>query len=146
LYKHLLAATDGSELASNAVRHAAALAAAIKAELTIVTVTPPMPGFVTPEVGYAISGEVFNEIEQANINEAQSILDAAVALAQPLQAGRLHVSGRQPYEGILEAARQTGADLIVMASHGRSGLDRLLLGSQAARILSLSEIPVLVVK
>jgi len=146
LYKHLLAATDGSDLASSAVKHAAMLARSIAAKLTIVTVTSPIPVFATADVGYAIPSDVLDQIEQANAAQAHAILDEAVTLVQPMEVERVHISGMPPYEGILEAADKVEADLIVMASHGRSGLNRLLLGSQAARILALSKIPVLVVK
>ena len=51
---------------------------------------------------------------------------------------------RQPAEGIIDTAQAEGCDLIVMASHGRSGLARVLLGSQASKVVTLSPVPVLV--
>ena len=56
----------------------------------------------------------------------------------------LHVKNQFPAEGIIEAAKAQGCDLIVMASHGRRGLSRLLLGSQANRVVTQSTIPVLI--
>jgi nucleotide-binding universal stress UspA family protein len=56
----------------------------------------------------------------------------------------LHVKDRHPAEGIIEAAKERGCDLIVMASHGRRGISRVLLGSQAMKVVTLSPIPVLV--
>jgi len=146
MYKHIVAATDGSDLANSAIKHAAELAQAVGAKLTIVTVTPPAPTFVGSELGYAVSTDFFEEIEKANTSHAKTVLDAAVKLAQPAKAERLHISDRQPYDGILEAAGEVGADLIVMASHGRSGIDRLLLGSQAGRVLAMSKTPILIIK
>jgi nucleotide-binding universal stress UspA family protein len=146
MYKHILAATDGSDLAGSAIKHAAELAQAVGAKLTIVTVTPPAPTFVGSELGYAVSTDFFEEIDKANTTHAKAVLDAAATLAQPVTTEQLHVTDRQPYEGILEAADEVGADLVVMASHGRSGIDRLLLGSQAGRVLAMSKTPILVIK
>jgi nucleotide-binding universal stress UspA family protein len=56
----------------------------------------------------------------------------------------LHVKDQYPAEGIVEAAQARGCDLIVMASHGRRGLSKLLLGSQATRVLTHTDVPVLV--
>ena len=58
----------------------------------------------------------------------------------------LHIENQSPAQGIIEAAKHKHCDLIVIASHGRRGVNKLLLGSQAAEVLSLSAVPVLVVK
>ena len=58
----------------------------------------------------------------------------------------LHVQNRWPYEGIIEAAEKVGADLIVVGSHGRRGIEGLLMGSQATKLLTHTKIPALVVR
>ena len=61
-----------------------------------------------------------------------------------ISCAALHVKDRHPAEGIIEAAKERGCDLIVVASHGRRGISRVLLGSQATKVVTLSPIPVLV--
>jgi nucleotide-binding universal stress UspA family protein len=88
---------------------------------------------------------VFDDIRNANIDKSRAILDAAVK-ASGVAASTLHIEDQSPFQGILEAAEQAAADLIIVGSHGHRGLERLILGSQAAKVLSLARVPVLVVK
>ncbi|MEJ2762296.1 MAG: universal stress protein, partial [Gammaproteobacteria bacterium] len=86
--------------------------------------------------------------EKAETEAAGTILDAA--RAQGEKAGvtceTLHVRDRHPAEGIIEAAGNKGCDLIVMASHGRRGIAKILLGSVASEVLTHSRVPILIVK
>jgi nucleotide-binding universal stress UspA family protein len=142
MYKHMLIATDGSELAERAVEVGIALAKAVGARVTAVTVTEPWTAMVIGEPALVFPVE---EYEKAAAKNAERILakvsDAAKAAG--VECATLHVSDF-PAEGIVEAAQVHGCDLIVMASHGRRGLSKLLLGSQATRVLALSQVPVLI--
>jgi nucleotide-binding universal stress UspA family protein len=145
LYANIIAATDGTDIATKAVAHAAYLASKLGAKLTLVTVTEQAPSFAAPEIGWSVPQSVFDDIRKANAEKSRAILDAAVK-ATGLKAATIHVEEQAPFQGILEAANKTGADLIVVGSHGHRGLERLILGSQAAKVLSLAKVPVLVVK
>jgi nucleotide-binding universal stress UspA family protein len=148
LYKHILAATDGSLLATRAVEHAAMLATTLGATLTVVTVTGQALTFDSAELGWSVPGNVYQQIREANDAKSRDILGTAKALAaeRGVTAATVHVEDRRPYEGILSVAGEVGADLIVMASNGHRGLERLILGSQATKVLTLAKIPVLIVK
>jgi nucleotide-binding universal stress UspA family protein len=143
MYKHILIATDGSELASKAVATGLDLAKHLKAKVTVVTATEPytaMMGGEVPALGFPI-----DEYDKAGAENAERILAAASAAgrAQQVDCETVHVKDF-PAEAIIETAKSKGCDLIVMASHGRRGVARLLLGSQAARVVTLSAIPVLI--
>jgi nucleotide-binding universal stress UspA family protein len=145
VYDNIIAATDGTDVAGKAVAHAAFLAKALGARLTLVTVSEQAPTFAAPEIGWSVPQSVFDDIRKANRDQSRAILDAAVK-ASCLAAGTMHVEDQAPFQGILDAADRLGADLIVIGSHGHRGLERLILGSQAAKVLSLAKVPVLVIK
>ena len=145
MYRHLLIATDGSELAQKAVGEGLALAKELKATVTAVTVTEPIMSMYAGEGAIALP---IKDLETAAWTSAEEIL-AGVDLASKqcgVQCKTVHVKDQPPAEGIVETAREIKCDLIVMASHGRRGLAKLFLGSQATRVLSLSPIPVLICK
>ena len=143
MYKHILVATDGSELADKAVDHGIALAKALGSKLTIITVTEPWATLAPADFTVAFPIE---DYERAAKESAAKILDQAVGKAKAggVTCATLHVADRYPADGILEAATAAGADLIVMASHGRRGVARMLIGSQTNRVVVHSTIPVLV--
>lgn len=143
MYKHILIATDGSDLAEKAVAHGTGLAKALGAKATIVTVTEPWRSMATGEAAVAFPQ---HEYAKAMSSHAKEVLKRAetTAVAAGFTGNVLHISEQYPAEGIVEAARREGCDLIVMASHGRQGLSRMLLGSQASRVMVLSAVPVLI--
>jgi nucleotide-binding universal stress UspA family protein len=145
MYKHLLIATDGSEFAAKGVRHGLELAKALGSQATVMTATEPWEAVVVGEVAVAIPPSEYEKSAAAN---AAKILDGAKAVASQIgvPCNTLHISERRPAEGIIEAAQQTGCDLIVMASHGRRGLSRLVLGSQANEVVTHSSVPVLIIR
>ncbi|HEY7643740.1 MAG TPA: universal stress protein [Hyphomicrobiales bacterium] len=145
MYKHILIATDGSEFAAKGVRHGLELAKALGSQVTITTVTEPWDAEIVGDVAVTVTPA---DYEKMTTTHAAKLLDAAKAMAAQLgvAAGTLHISERRPAEGIIEAATDTGCDLIVMASHGRRGLSRLLLGSQANEVVTHSSVPVLIVR
>jgi nucleotide-binding universal stress UspA family protein len=143
MYKHILIAIDGSDLAAKALSQGLGLAKALTAQVTIVTVTEP---WATQMTGEAAAAFPFADYDKAMAANAAEILSKANTVAS--QAGvvssTVHVRERHPAEGILETAKTGTCDLIVMASHGRRGLSRLFLGSQAQNVVTHSAIPVLI--
>src|SRR5215831_1159769 len=143
MYKHILIATDGSELAGKAVAAGFDLARQLGAQVTVVTVTEPWTAFVTGETTF---GFPVDEYEKTANESASRILSGASKLARKgdIHCTTVHAKDQFPAEGILDTANKNHCDLIVMASHGRRGLGRLLLGSQAVRVLTHSTVPVLI--
>ena len=143
MYKHILIATDGSELAGKAVAAGFALARQLEAKVTAVTVTEPWTALISGDIGIAFP---VDEYEKSSSENAAHILASVSKLARKadIECATVHAKDQYPAEGILETARTNNCDLIVMASHGRRGLGRLLLGSQAVKVLTHSMVPVLI--
>jgi nucleotide-binding universal stress UspA family protein len=143
MYKHILIATDGSELAGKAVAAGFDLARQLGAQVTAVTVTEPWTAMVT---GEAVFGFPVDEYEKSATESASRVLSGVSKLARKadIHCATVHAKDQYPAEGILETAKKNGCDLIVMASHGRRGFERLLLGSQAVKVLTHSTVPVLI--
>jgi nucleotide-binding universal stress UspA family protein len=148
MYKHILIATDGSELAHKAVVHGIALAKVHKAPVSIVTVTDVWSGFAIARDYERGDKDPIGSYEALAAVAAKRILDQAAVIAkrEGVDCKPIHVADRPPAEGIIAAAEETGADLIVMASHGRRSINRLLLGSQANEVVTHSKLPVLIVR
>ena len=140
MYKHILIATDGSEIAGKAVSHGIDLAKAVEAKLSAVTVTEPYDPVVATE-----SHGDYNERSAENAAEILSVVTSA-ADAAGVECAVVHEENRVPYEGVIEAAKKAGADLIVLGSHGRRGIEGLLIGSQANKLLTHTKIPALIVR
>lgn len=147
MYKHILVATDGSELSQLAVTSGINLAALTKADLTIVKVIPHYARTYF-EGSMTISMEDADRIETQWEDDAQAIVDAhkATATTRGITAYAIVVKSDLVAEGIITAATNCAADLIVMASHGRKGIKRLLLGSETQQVLTHSHTPVLVLR
>lgn len=148
MYKRILIATDGSEMATKAVTHGIALAKVHKAPVTIVTVTDIWSAFEMAHDYDQRKKDPIGNYETLAAASAKRILDKAgeIAKAEGVDCTLSHVADKPPAEGIIEAADSTGADLIVMASHGRRGISRLLLGSQANKVVTYSKVPVMIVR
>ena len=145
MHKHILIATDGSELATKAVTHGLGLAAQLGAKVTIVTGTELWS--VIEMTRHADDRRnPIEAYEQMASEHATKVLSAAAAMAaaQGVPCETVHMKDLKPSEAIVEAAEKRGCDLIVMASHSRTGVNKLLLGSETARVLALTTIPVLV--
>ena len=149
MYANLLLSTDGSEIARKGVEHGIALAKALNAKVTVITVTEHLSfdlgsghaaGWIPPQ-------EMFDSFEAACKARAGEILDEVRAMAERIgiSAELLHVPNAHPATAIIETAKSKGCDLTVMASHGRRGLRKLLLGSQTSEVLGNGSVPVLVV-
>lgn len=146
MYKKILVPTDGSPLSLKAVRAAARLAAESRATMTAVYVT--LEGVPTAFSGGAIyaSAVLGRQYEQFLKKQARSALAAVETEARRagVSVKCVHRVARHPWRAILATARAQGCDLIVMASHGRGGAQSLLLGSETAKVLTHSKLPVLV--
>lgn len=147
IFHHLLVPTDGSELSSQAVAQAVELAGAIGARLTLFHVQTNFPISLVG-VGELVDPHTVDTLVKAARTRAEQILAEAGAVAEAAAVpwGRETVVHALPHAAILEAAGRLGADLIVMASHGRRGLEGVLLGSETQRVLCQSTCPVLVVR
>ena len=149
MYAQVLIATDGSELAGRALDQGLRVAKALGSRVTILTITEPAAVIGGGYAAFAGTGfDPIPELIEAQKKHANSVLKAALDTAKVhgIDAGTVLVDNSYPAEGIVETAEKIGADLIVMASHGRRGLGRLLLGSQTANVLAHSKIPVLVTR
>ena len=146
MYKHLLVPVDGSEISTHAIEGSIALAKQLQAAITgfVVEPTPPLPAVGRPAA--VVAGE--NELHEARTEaHARGVLMRFQTLAE---------AAGVPFEGefarservvdtIVEVARERGCDMIVMATHGRSGPVRWLFGSVTESVLRAAEIPLLVV-
>ncbi|WP_196258474.1 universal stress protein [Pelagibacterium limicola] len=144
MYKHILIATDGSELATKGLDHGLRLAKLADASVTIVTVTDVWASSALASAGPATLAEYENAMNAA----VDDILAEAARFAEQsgVQYKTMHIPNRYAADAIVETAQEKGADLIVMASHGRRGFRKLILGSQTTEVLQLSTVPVLVVR
>ena len=147
MYKNILIATDGSELAHKAVDHGLELAKSVGAKVTAVIVEAPFNVFdVRASRQQQISAE-FEHHAQAIKQHATKVLGDVASAAKKvgLDCDTVQVEHEQPYEAIIKTAKDKGCDAIVMASHGRSGISAVLLGSVTNKVLTHTAIPVLVV-
>jgi len=148
MYRRILIATDGSELAGKGLDHGLDLARAVGARVVVVTVTEPwMPAF-DDALALSADPDMQREYREGCERSAQRILAdaAAQAAAAGVACTTVHVPDGHPSDAIVHAAAEHGADLVVMASHGRRGLGKVLLGSQTEAVLARSKVPVLVVR
>lgn len=147
MYKRILVATDGSELSGLAVQHALQLADLTGAELVALKVVPRYPQTYF-EGGVALAAEEIQRVEKEWQAEAMDVVNAVKSEGQKRQVKVKPTTVKSDLvaEAILAAAKKHKADLIVMASHGRRGLKRLLLGSETQHVLTHSQIPVLVLR
>jgi nucleotide-binding universal stress UspA family protein len=139
----ILHPTDFSECAEQARAEAVRLARALGAELILLHVAVETPLYVEGLMGMADVRKVFD----AQRKWAGETLEARAAETRDAGvAARWRLSVGVPFEEIVKAAEEEGADMIVMGSHGRHGLDRLLLGSVANRVIRMAGCPVLTVR
>lgn len=141
MYKKILVPLDRSAGAEAALPVAADLARADQAVIRLLHVAPPPTAIVAEGrvIAYADQeSERLQHIWEVYLREAARQL-AGVRVEYAVRFG-------EPAEEILEAARESGADLIAMATHGRSGVVRLMLGSVAEAVLRRSEVPVVLVR
>ena len=148
MYRKILIATDGSELAGKAVDQGVELAKTLGAAVTFVTVTERLSALDMAEEAQIGESDPIGRYRELTDRTADAILAAAKTVGEKagVACEGVHVGDSVPAEGIIEVAQKESSDLIVMASHGRRGLNRLMLGSQTAEVLAHSKVPVLVLR
>lgn len=147
MYHNILIATDGSALANKAVVHGLGLAKSVGAKVTVMIVETPFNVMTVPESRSRQMTEAFAQHAEAMKRHAGKVLGAAAEAAK--QAGvpcdTVQIEHDHPYEAIIQTASDKDCDAIVMASHGRSGISAVLLGSVTNKVLTHTAIPVVVV-
>ncbi len=143
MFKHILLPIDGSELSLRAAKVGIELARTCGARVYALHVVPAFQALIYMAEALAISEAAYNE-------EAMVLAAGYLAQVQRLAedagvkySGSYDVAER-PHEIILQTTREKGCDLVVMASHGRRGLSRWLLGSETQKVLLQGDVPVLV--
>ncbi|MNC84898.1 putative universal stress protein [compost metagenome] len=147
MFKHILLPTDGSKLSSKAVKRGIDLAKKSRARVTAIHVVPEF-NLMVDEGITMLSAALKKRFEEEGRARAQKMLDdiARQARSRGVRCTTLCVASDLPYLEIISAARKKKCDLILMASHGRRGLSSLLLGSETAKVLLHTKVPVLVVR
>lgn len=143
MYGRILIATDGSELSDKAVDQGLALAKVVGAKVTILRVTSQPAPMVYEGIVVALPVEEIADEIAKNV-EKYFVTLRAKASNIGVDAETIQIENDFPWQVIIDTARDKGAALIVMASHGRRGLSAVLLGSETQKVLTHSTIPVLV--
>jgi len=143
MYKHILLPTDGSELSMNAVKHGIDLAKSINAKTTALVVTTPFHSLVVDPIMIANSVDQYRRLVAAQTAKYLDVVrDAAAAVG--VACDSVGIEHDQPYQAIIDTANKSGCDLIVMASHGLRGVSAIVIGSETLKVLTHTNIPVLV--
>jgi nucleotide-binding universal stress UspA family protein len=144
MFKNLLVPVDGSDISKKSMKKVAELAKADKAAVTLVYVSDPMPPMVYSDstMGYGVSQKDHAKVVEAYANDV--FKKSTVALGAGIKLNTLHIGNSNLSEGILDAAKKAKADVIVMASHKRTGIRGILLGSETHEVIVHSKLPVLV--
>jgi nucleotide-binding universal stress UspA family protein len=147
MYRHILIPTDGSELADKAVVHGLSLAKSVGAKITALVVEPTFNVYDVPSSKMFQMTKAFAEYEEHARAHAAGVLtgvaDAAKSSNVPCET--IQMIHDHPYEAIVAIAKERDCDLIVMASHGRSGIGAIVLGSVTTKVLTHTSVPTLVI-
>ncbi len=144
MFKHVLVPVDGSSTSRQAIGQAVDIAEVFKCKVTLVYVIDPY-AFTGVGTDFAYGQAEYLSAATTEANEAIAAAKQVFAV-RGIEAAASVVEGHAIYRGILDTAETVGADLVVMGSHGRRGLERLVLGSVTAQVLSHAHLPVLVVR
>ena len=145
MYKSILIPTDGSELSRTAIETGVALAKALGARVVGIAVVLPSGDFAVGEFGLVSDPAEFTKANALSADRNLAVI-SEVAKNAHVAAETLQIGHDSPWKAIVETAASKGCDLIVMASHGRKGLDALVIGSETNKVLTHSKIPVLVTR
>jgi nucleotide-binding universal stress UspA family protein len=149
MYKHIMLPVDGSEPSRKAVTECIRFAKSIGAKVTALHVVSRFHLHVQP---WATPKEVITKIEKEHEEESTKVAERELAAlqarakAEGVECDTAVIVGESPFEEIIANADERKCDLIMMASHGRRGMDAVLLGSETVKVLTHSKIPVLVVR
>ncbi|AQL42682.1 universal stress protein UspA [Halorientalis sp. IM1011] len=141
MYQDILLPTDGSEGVAAAADHAGTVAERFDATVHVLSVADSRNRFESPSSG--ISTEVWDEAER---ERAEAAVDDAVAVLPDGVPVETHVEAGVPKTAILDAIDDVGVDLVVMGTHGRTGIDHYLIGSVAEKVVRKSPVPVMTVR
>ena len=142
MFKRILVPTDGSELSDKAIKAAVDLARTLKASLVGLTTLEPYSYSNLSEYRPETLDDYEARMDKAGAERLARITDAASQAGVPVET--VSVKSFSPYEAIIDTAKASKCDLIVMASHGRRGLNAVLLGSETQKVLTHTTIPVMV--
>jgi nucleotide-binding universal stress UspA family protein len=143
MFTHVLLPTDGSKLSEDAIRMGVQLAKTINAKVTGFHVMPDFHVFTYKTEMLEDTKREFGRDSKAHAVRYLSVIETA-AKAAGVSCEVVSAIHDHPYEAIISVAKERGCDLIVMASHGRKGVQAVLLGSETQKVLTHSHIPVLV--
>ena len=143
MFKHILIPTDGTDLSRKAVIYGVQLARTVGARVTAISVSEPYHVASMDAVLVAETPEE-HEAQTARVAERALVQVRMAAEAASVQVETVREVHDQPFRAIIDCAHANACDLIVMASHGRRGVAALLVGSETAKVLTHSTIPVLV--
>ena len=148
MFKHILLPTDGSKLSNRAVRLGITFAKEVGARITTIHAVPEFRMVVEEGLVSPAAAELKKRFEAESLEHARKMLARIEKAAQEagVECESVTVVSDYPYQVIIDTAKKKKCDLILMASHGRRGITGLLLGSETAKVLTHSKIPVLVVR
>lgn len=145
MFKSILLPTDGSQLSERAAETAIEFAKVHGARLTAVTVMQPLPVVPLGDAAVLPDAGLYDREMRRNLEAGlDKIVAAATAAGVPCDA--VLAEANSPYEAIVKTAEEQHCDIILMASHGRKGLNKLFLGSETQKVLAHTKLPVLVLR
>ena len=143
MFKRILIPVDGSSLSKKAARTGVALAKRLGAEVVAMMATPTFRVFtLNPLMATDSSAEYVRDSKKIAAKALAEV--GKIAAAAKVRCGAKHIVSDHPYNAIIRSAKRERCDLVVMASHGRGGVSGVLLGSETAKVLTHSGVPVLV--
>jgi len=142
MYKRILVPLDGSELAKKALDEAEKLASCFGAEVILFEVVPFMPIYGSPEL---VTPLIVDE-KQKEAAERYLVNLSEELEKKGFKTNAVVRTGQQVAVEIIDFAKESGANLIVMCTHGRSGISRWVLGSVALKVLTRAETPILLIR
>jgi len=142
MFKHMLVATDGSQLSEQAVAYAISIAAPVNADITALYVVQPVHAIVSAPLSETICEDFATHVEE-HAKAAMAYVEKTARKAG-VAVNLVTLRKEQPHKAIVETAHRSRCDLIVMASHGHRRVSRFMLGGVTQKVLAESDIPVLV--
>jgi nucleotide-binding universal stress UspA family protein len=144
MFQRILVPTDGSDITAKAVSTAISLAKSLGAKIYAISVKEPFPYSAISEMQPTPPQEFFDAQERIASKRVQTVVDSCKAAGLSCEAHT--VEALHPWEAIIDHAKRQECDLVVMASHGRRGVAALLLGSETQKVLTHSQMAVLIVR
>ncbi len=144
MFKHLLISTDGSPVANKAAKAGIALAHALRAKVTAYYALEQLR--LIYDEGYMMNQKMIDGFEESARKVGQKSVDTIgrMAKAAGVPFALVVTNASTAYEGIIDAAKKQKCDVIFMASHGRRGVSKLIMGSVMQKVVTHSRIPVVV--